>query len=192
VTQIGGVTIVNTAEQARAMTGIQPISAPLAVRGGAFDPLRALTQAEAMARKLMPDAMLIGLDVDQARPDGMALVRADSGASYRFRSLIRSKRPPGAARNEEIDIPCMVHVVAEAGRLVAGPVTDEECDDRKLARPRCTIAEVWARARAQGAPRTGDWVGRVSLLRDGWFIDIAGAGPPPTDDFTLSVPDDCP
>ena len=192
VTQMGGVTITNTAEQARAMTGLDKISAPLATRGGSFDPMRTLTQATALARRLMPDAVLVGLDIDHARPDGSALIRVDSGASYRFRSPSRSKRPADLPRNVEVDIPCMVHVWAQDGRLEASPVTSEDCDARPLRRPTCPIAALWTRARAEGAPRTGDWVARISYLPDGWFIDIPRAGKPPTGDFSLSLPDTCP
>jgi serine/threonine protein kinase len=192
VTEVGGVTIINTAEQARAMTGLEPISARPESSGGTFDPIRTLAQAESMARKLMPDAVLVGFDVDHARPDGRALLRADSGANYRFRSPARSKRPADVPRNVEVDIPCMVHVDVEGDKIVAGAVTDEECDNKRLRSPRCSIADLWQRARAEGAPKTGDWVARISYMHDGWFIDIAKAGKPPFDDFTLSVPDTCP
>ncbi len=188
---VGGVTIINTAELAREKTGLKTITARPESRGGAFDPMRTLTQAEGMARKLMPDAVLVGIDIDHARPDGTALLRDDDGATYRFRSPSHSKRPAGVPRNVEVDIPCMIHVEVVRDRIAASPVTDEECDDARLARPRCKIADLWRRAREQGAPRTGDWVARISYMRDGWFIDIAKAGTPPFEDFTASLPDDC-
>ncbi len=188
---IGGVTIINTAELAREKTGLQTITARPESRGGSFDPIRTLAQAEGMARKLMADAVLVGIDIDHARPDGTALLRADSGATYRFRSPSHSKRPAGVPRNVEVDIPCMIHVEVVRDRITASPVTDEECDAARLARPRCKIADLWRRAREQGAPKTGDWVARISYMRDGWFVDIAKAGTPPFEDFTASLPDDC-
>jgi hypothetical protein len=119
-------------------------------------------------------------------------MRPDSGANYRFRSPSRSRRPAGVPRNVEVDIPCMIHVDVEAGRMEASPVTDEECTSRRLPRPRCSLADLWRRARSEGAPTRGDWVARISLLPDGWFIDIPKAGTPPFEDFTLSLPDTCP
>ncbi len=188
---IGGVTIINTAELAREKTGLKTITARPESRGGTFDPMRTLAQAEGMARKLMADAVLVAIDVDHARPDGNALLGEDSGATYRFRSPSHSKRPAGVPRNVEVDIPCMIHVEVVRDRIAASPVTDEECDDARLARPRCKIADLWRRAREQGAPKSGDWVARISYMRDGWFIDIPKAGTPPHDDFTASLPDDC-
>jgi serine/threonine-protein kinase len=188
---IGGVTIINTAELAREKTGLKTITARPESRGGAFDPMRTLAQAEGMARKLMADAVLVAIDIDHARPDGTALLGDDSGATYRFRSPSHSKRPAGVPRNVEVDIPCMIHVEVVRDRIAASPVTDEECDDARLARPRCKIADLWRRAREQGAPKTGDWVARISYMRDGWFIDIPRAGTPPFEDFTASLPDDC-
>jgi hypothetical protein len=191
VTHIGGVTIINTAEKARAMTGLETITERPESSGGTFDPIRTLAQAEDLARKLMPDAVLVAIDVENARPDGRALLRADSGAYYRFRSPSRSARPRDVPRNVEVDIPCMVHVTVVRDRIDASPVTDEDCDAKRLARPRCRIADLWRRAREQGAPAAGDWVAKISYLPDGWFIDIPKAGKPPFDDFTLSLPDDC-
>jgi hypothetical protein len=188
---IGGVTIINTAELAREKTGLKTITARPESRGGTFDPMRTLAQAEGMARKLMADAVLVAIDIDHARPDGNALLGEDSGATYRFRSPSHSKRPAGVPRNVEVDIPCMIHVEVVRDRIAASPVTDEECDDARLARPRCKIADLWRRAREQGAPKTGDWVARISYMGDGWFIDIPKAGTPPSDDFTASLPDDC-
>jgi len=188
---IGGVTIIDTAELAREKTGLQTITARPESRAGAFDPIRTLAQAEGMARKLMADAVLVAIDIDHARPDGGALLGADSGATYRFRSPSRSKRPAGVPRNVEVDIPCMIHVEVVRDRIAASPVTDEECDAARLARPRCKIADLWRRAREQGAPKAGDWVARISYMRDGWFVDIPRAGTPPFEDFTASIPDDC-
>jgi hypothetical protein len=186
-----GVTIINTAELAQKMTGLKTITAVPESSGGSFDPIRTLAQAESMARKLMPDAVLVGIDIDHAKPDGTALLRADSGATYRFRSPSRSKRPADVPRNVEVDIPCMVHVEVVRGRIAASPVTDEECDAARLPRPRCRVADLWRRAREQGAPRAGDWVARISYMHDGWFVDIPKAGTPPLDDFDVSLTDDC-
>ena len=186
-----GVTIINTAELAQKMTGLKTITAVPASSGGSFDPIRTLAQAESMAHKLMPDAVLVGFDIDHARPDGSALLRADSGATYRFRSPSRSKRPADVPRNVEVDIPCMIHVEVVRGKIAASPVTDEECDDARLPHPRCRIADLWRRAREQGAPTTGDWVAKISYMHDGWFVDIPKAGKPPLDDFDVSLTDDC-
>ena len=190
-TTVGGVTIINTAEKARAMTGLKTIVARPESKGGSFDPMRTLVQAQGMARKLMPDAVLVGIDIDHARPDGSALLRSDSGATYRFRSPARSKRPADVPRNVEVDIPCMIHVTVERDQIAASPVTHEECDARRLATPRCSVADLWRRARDEGAPKTNDWVARISYSHDGWFIDIPKAGKPPFDDFTLSLSDNC-
>jgi hypothetical protein len=190
-TTVGGVTIINTAEKARAMTGLKTIVDKPESKGGSFDPMRTLVQAQAMARKLMPDAVLVGIDIDHARPDGTALLRGDSGATYRFRSPSRSKRPAGVPRNVEVDIPCMIHVSVERDQIAASPVTDEECDARRLATPRCPIADLWRRARSEGAPTSDEWVARISYMHDGWFIDIPKAGKPPFEDFTVSLPDSC-
>jgi hypothetical protein len=192
VTQMGGLTIINTADLAREKTGLDKIVEKKSMKD--FDPIAYAPGAETMARRLFPDAALTTISVEWMNAKGHAILTDDHDVTYFFRSRARSGRPPDVPRNVEIDIPCMVHVTVEADGVAASPVTDEECDAKILGLPRCrTGAAIWRKAFPAGPPKPGDWAAKVSLQGDGWFFSVPGLGDAddPTGDLDVTLPDDC-
>jgi hypothetical protein len=166
-----------------------PAPAPkLAFDARSFDALAFLPTAEAAARAIAPDAELITFDVDGVHPDGHADLTLDEDydATYDFRSPAASKRPADLPIGVEAEIPCLIHVVVSPADGVRGYVgDDDECAQPLRPRPRCSLAQVWKKAIAIGAPATGA-VMQIDYLWDGWFVQIG------SDTFTESLPDDCP
>ena len=189
---MGGVTIINTADLAREKTGLDKIVEKKSMKN--FDPIAYAGEAQAMARRLFPDAGLTMISVEWMNAKGQAILTDDHDVTYFFRSKTRSARPAGVPQNVEIDIPCMVHVTVEIDGVAASPVTDEECDAKLLGMPRCRSgAGLWKKAFPSGPPKPGDWAAKVSLLDDGWFFSVPNLGDAddPTGDFDVTLPDDC-
>jgi serine/threonine-protein kinase len=185
-----GVTIINTADLAREKTGLDKIVEKTKL-GDAFDPFAYTARAQALARRLFPDAGLTRIDIEYMTSNGRAILKGGHDVTYRFRSAARSVRPAGVPQNVEVDIPCMVHVWVSADGVAASPVTDEECDEKVLPAPRCGGAALWKKAFPKGTPKPGDWAARISLLPDGWFFSAPGLGEAPDDDLDVTLPDDC-
>jgi hypothetical protein len=147
-----------------------------------FDALAYLAKAQSLARQLAPDAALTQFDVDGVGADGRAdlTLSSDFDATYEFRSPAASRRPD-VPRGVEVEIPCMVYVVADRARVEAYVVTRDACREPLRPRPRCTLAQVWARALSGRAPAGS--VAQLDYLWDGWFVQF--------EDVSESVPDDC-
>jgi serine/threonine-protein kinase len=182
-----GVVVIETGAETARLSGVKPFSESAGVDTRRFDGVAFLGRAQSLARRLYPDAVLTHFEVDAVGPDGRANLRHGE-ATYRFRSPSRSRRPADVPRGVEVDIPCMIHVDVEGNRVSVRPVTDEKCTDKKRPRPRCSLGQVWNKARALGAP-AGNWVANIDYLWDGWFFDIPGGKG--DSDFTESIKDDC-
>jgi predicted Ser/Thr protein kinase len=159
------------------------------VRAANFDPkqldaIAYIAKAQALARELFPDAVLISMDIAGVYPDGHAdlALSSDFEASYRFRSPAESKRPDGLPKNVEAEIYCMVNVDAMKGGVMVYTSIHDRCTQRAL-EPRCSMAQVWKKAIERGAPQD-DVVAEIELDGDGWNIEVG-------DDFDETVPDDC-
>jgi len=149
-----------------------------------FDPLGYVPKARALAQEIFSDAVLVGIDVSGVYPDGHAdlSLSSDFEASYRFRSPAESKRPAGLPKNVEAEIYCIVNVDAQRGGLMVYTSYHDRCGQAAL-RPRCSVAQAWAKAIALGAPKD-DVVAEITFDKDGWNIEVG-------DDFDETVPDDC-
>lgn len=189
VTDFGGVTIVSTSKLAEQMTGIDPVFVPLKLTD--FDAVAFVPRARKLAQRLMPDAKLTYMEIDQLRWDGVALLRKESGATYRFRSQARSRRPPGVMANEEVDIPCMVYVEVTRAGMTAGPVTDEECKQRFLPDPTCHGAHLWRRAFPKGPPPGAKDYAAEADYDGTWWLSIDGLTVDGEDDFSTDFSDNC-
>ncbi|MBP6629448.1 MAG: serine/threonine protein kinase [Kofleriaceae bacterium] len=149
-----------------------------------FDAVTYLPRARDLARRLLADAELTAFEVQAVGKGGLAnlTLTRDLQASYWFRSKAASPRPAGVPKGVDVDIACMVYVDVSAKEITAYVTTREECDDRFLRRPRCSLATVWDRALAKGAP--ADHVAEIDLLGDGWYVQFG-------DDWSETIPDDC-
>jgi serine/threonine protein kinase len=111
-----------------------------------FDVAGYLATARALAREVMPDAVLVGLRADSVPSDGVMNFRQGAlpRVIYSFRSPARST---GSGTRE-----CLVDVrVGVAGATVA-PRVDASCAAKAIEPLRCTLRELWARAIEEGAP----------------------------------------
>jgi serine/threonine-protein kinase len=178
ITRRGGVTIINT--------GGKEHDAGRPADPRRFDALGFLPRAQALARQLMSDAVLVDFDVDGVYPDGHAdlTLLSEYDASYRFRSPSRSRRDPRLPTNIEQEIRCLVDVTVTARSITYRTViSGSSCREPFRPRWRCSLAQVMRRAQAEpGSPR-GNVVAKVSWLQDGWFVDFG--------ETSLSVPDRC-
>jgi hypothetical protein len=178
---IGSQTPAKPAHEARAPADYDPKH---------FDPVAYLPKARALAKKLMPDAELIELELYPVHSDGTVDLTARTfEGDFRFRSKAASAPPPGTAPNEDVDIPCLVFV--EPGpREVIATIHDsmKNCKERLIRAPHCSMASVWKQALGLGVP--SNFVAKIGWLFDEkWFFDtdLAGDGK----GTTTSLSDQC-
>lgn len=131
-----------------------------------LDPLALLPFAEQRARLQIADAALVGISCFPVREDGSAdLSLVDSGSCvYTFRSPQATRSRPDVPIGIRTEARCMVDYSVRQ-RLEASAKTTararEDCRrSQLLAPPACGFADVWARARAAGAP-----AGAVATVR---------------------------
>jgi serine/threonine protein kinase len=143
-----------------------------------FDPIAYVGQAEAIARKLLPDARLTEFEFDPVWSDGhVDLTKQGRDREFTFRSPSASARPTDVPRNVAYDRACMINVDVEPSGVTAEVRTSDTCDAPFVRRPRCHFAAVWQQATAAGTPH--DMVARIAWLKDEqWFFDteLGGAG----------------
>lgn len=166
-----------------------------------FDPIQGLGVATRMARSLIDDATLSGFVFASVGLDGHVSITLACGDSnqcvYVFRSPSRSKLPDGAPRNASIERKCKVIVSVEPTRMTAQEINTTECASPIGPPPRCTFAQIWARAREQQglAPidsiQVPDLAARVGWIATrGWnFVadpKRLGGGKP-----SIDLDDDC-
>ncbi len=150
-----------------------------------FDPIAYLPKATALARKLLPDARLIGLHVSRTRSDGRGEITDKQDAGFEFRSPSASKLPPGTAPNDPVERGCKVYVYLGASEVVARIIEDDDCNEKLIGPPKCGLASVWKQAIAEGAP--ANYIARISWLSDeNWFMNMGSDG------FSGTIPDRCP
>jgi hypothetical protein len=182
----------------------------------AFDTIAYIPHATELARAKLPDAELTGFHAYYVAPDGKAnLTLGTSGNIYQFRSPSASRLPPGTPRGVSKRLPCKAGVNVSQGHISheAWVHEDDEsgCKEPIVAPPKCTLVEVWQRAKKQGAPDDAvAWLMyRSTRVDEAWmargtgnelafdpdkptagawrFTVDGGAGK----SFYLDVPDDC-
>ncbi|MFN0247580.1 MAG: serine/threonine protein kinase [Kofleriaceae bacterium] len=157
-----------------------------------FDAMAFAPKALALARQLYPDAGFTRLDTYSVFPNGLTdLTIGDDETTYWFRSPSNSARPAGIPKNQEVEIFCYVEVEVSAKQVEAWVreiSIDANCKAPIRPLPKCSLAGVWAKAKAQGAE--ADTIAKIGFLTDGeWFFDNDG------DDYeglTESFADKCP
>ena len=154
-----------------------------------FDPVRYLPRALALARHMYPDAKLTRFDFEPVFSDGRVdLTMPGDDRSFWYRSEAASKRPAGVPPNVPVERPCMIYVELHARHVVVRIVDNDECDDKLVRDPKCSLASVWKQALAMGVPP--QHVAKIGWLFDEkWFfdsdLDNSGRGE------TTSLPDKC-
>jgi hypothetical protein len=150
-----------------------------------FDAIAYLPKAQKLAREIMSDAFLVEFDVEAVHPSGLADLKFGS-ATFEFRSPSRSARPSDVPEGVAVDIECMVYVEVTHKEIEVFPTTREECNRKKRPTPRCSLGEVWDKAKASGARSSGNVVAKIDYLWDGWTLGIGDS------EFYESFRDDCP
>jgi hypothetical protein len=164
-----------------------------------IDVQKFLPKATELAQKQYPDAILVAIDAIGVTPGGVVDVSKPSNhVLYRFRSPKHSVPPPDHPSNVAFESECIVYVMARAGSLNSF-VTRWQCDLPLLGPPKCSFADVWAKAQKKGAPGgnvvgtlgyNGDGVGDGAPTKNGtdkkrrWYVIV-----PPN--FSAVFPDDC-
>lgn len=141
-----------------------------------FDPVAYLPKATALAQRLLPDAKLTTFEFDPVYPDGHVDLTFDGrDRQYEFRSPARSGLPAGHPKNVPLERACRVMVEVTPREVTARVVTSDSCNAVLVKLPRCSFAQVWAKARAKGIP--DDLVARIGWLFDSaWFFDTSLGG----------------
>jgi hypothetical protein len=165
-------TAANAANAAKAPSTKTKITKPADYNAKRFDPVAYLPKAQALAQQLIADAKLTNFEFDPVFPDGHVDLTMDGrDREYNFRSASQSVRPASVPRNVPVERACMVHVEVGAREITATVRTTEDCDDKLVRAPKCSLASVWKQAIAAGTPQ--DYVARIGWLFDEkWFFDI--------------------
>ncbi len=156
-----------------------PSKTPSPEAGELFDVSVGYGQALAMARRTFPDAELLRIEAQYVDEQGRAHFKYNGEVRYRFRSPSRAAAPP-PPNSEPLGAPqtrrrpfCRLSVYAykdHALRVSNGNDGDTDCGGESIPPPRCTVAAVWARARAQGAP--GGAIAEIDLDGRGWRLAV--------------------
>jgi hypothetical protein len=158
-----------------------------------FDPIQGLGVATRMARSLIDDATLAGFVFAPVAPDGHVGITpacVNSGLClYVFRSPSRSKLPDGAPRNGNVERKCKVVVSVELTRMTAQEINTAECASPIGPPPRCTFAQIWARAREHQA--TEDLAARIAWIATRGWNFAADPQRPESGKPSIDLDDDC-
>jgi hypothetical protein len=177
VRHLGGVTLIETGNRHKD----QQIHRAPDFNPKQFDAVSYLPKARALAKQIYADAYLAEFDVEGVAPGGKTnLQLANLEATYNFLSPANSKRTLPIGIDE--DRPCWVYVEVDKAGVTARIVERDECKGPRRPNPKCTLGEVWERAKSRGAPSSGA-VADIDYLHDGWFFSI--------NDFSISILDDC-
>ena len=153
------------------------------------EPVAYVSTALALARRLAGDAQLLALRCRGVAAPGLAFADGHGGCTYRFwsASSARAPHPPHEPPRCEVEV-----AVSGAGAVTGArrPARSGfDCEDLHPVRaPRCTLRQVWQKARARGAT----WASAVddaALEYDGtgWIFSGTKAGTY----VTYRLADDC-
>jgi hypothetical protein len=144
-----------------------------------FDVSGFIPTAKKLATHVFDDAVFFRLDADGVLEDGTANLTLQDGMSitYRFMSPSRAKRPKNLPLGVEHKPTCLVYVSVDPRHSYLHAVDEWKCDDPPLPPPRCSMKDVWKKARTKGAPG-----GAVAEI--GYWADRKGKGR-----FSFDIPD---
>ncbi|HET7505728.1 MAG TPA: hypothetical protein VFK02_32130 [Kofleriaceae bacterium] len=152
--------------------------------GRTFDPLGYLATARALARRLDEDAELAGLAFQPVTSAGHLVFDSGGGHVYTYELVAsaRADQQPDASGHRKYIV--SVELVAD-GTATVRRESAEHCPRAARPRPRCALAQVWARALATGVDRAEH--GRMEWAGKDWRFAGVKAG----NHVTLDIPDDC-
>jgi serine/threonine protein kinase len=154
-----------------------------------FDVSKYSSTALETVRAEWDDAVLVRIDANGVRPDGMAdLTLSDTfSVIYRFVSKSRKARPKDLPKGVPYEPECMYYVWVDKNGIRPYPLPGFPCDDAEIAMPKCTLEQVWKQAAKRGAPTDNSvaeisyraWQGKVS-----WYFTVG-------DSYSGRVADTC-
>jgi serine/threonine-protein kinase len=150
------------------------------------DVAKALPWALAEAKRLVPDAVLFRIDAQGVSADGHADLSRDSDLSLDFRFISPSHSKDSSSKEKK----CMFRIELTKDGAWSAPLGGFACKEKLLGPPKCSVIQIWKKARAMNAPGAG--VGelgyRATPSGDAmWYVDIEGGG----DKFSKMFRDDC-
>lgn len=179
-----------------------------AAAGGwkSFDVIAYLPFAKEQVATKLAGAGITALYVPYVRADGRAdFSLGDHSAYVQWRSPAASRPPEGTPLGVDVRVRCKLHVNISPTTTYEPSLSEDsisQCRDAILREPRCTPAEIWARAIAEGAPKEAvadlryhaDWDQRDrgdpdTPRRGVWSLHIDD--PVGDKDFSEDYPDDC-
>ncbi len=136
-----------------------------------FDHKRFLPYALKLARAELADAVLVRVELTGVGPDGsidISDASVNEGAQFAFQSTTGNSEG------------CMVHIDVYPRKVETYMASSVGCGRKPLGRPRCELAEVFAKAQVIG---TAAKRATLTAHHNGWVFSAT--------DLTWSLPDDC-
>jgi hypothetical protein len=161
-------------------SGAKQLTVPITIDPAHFDAVAYVSAARAVARKLLDDAELFAITASAVSADGRASF-AD-GTINTFSFISPSRRRPDV----QVAALCQVSVKVTPTQLVANAPPTTYCSFASVPPPTCRFADIWARAKAKGAP-TGT-VALLAYVDRGWTFTIHAVGFRP---FSARFDDHC-
>ena len=118
-----------------------------------FDITASLATAQRIARVQFEDAQLIEIEADNVAADGTAdlTMGRTSIVMYRFRSKARSDKTNGGVDDVGRRF-CLYDVYVGKARYYHQPKDAHDCTAALIGPPRCSVTQVWEKARKRGVP----------------------------------------
>jgi len=178
---------------APAKTKVQEAVEPARKSGfdpAAFDVTRYQRTAQKLARRTYSDAVLVRIDAEGVRPNGIADLTLDDSFTvlYRFVSPSRNKRPDDLPMGVEHKPNCKFYVLVQSSGVNPYPLNGWTCEEPLIGIPKCSVKQVWKKAEALGAP-SGNAVAEIGYWADSsgkgrWHFSVKGH-------YSGWIPDDC-
>ncbi len=181
-----------TAQPTITSGAVKATSTELNFNAKSFDVTAFQSEAETIAHRHLPDAVMVAVDLMGVDSKGIINfeVQSSSQALYRFRSPARSKPPADFPKNAAFESNCMVYVMVQKTGVNSFVLDKWACDMPLTGKPACSAKQIWQKAAKQGAP-IDNVIGNIGFngqmaqnnkLR--WYVSI-----PPN--FSAVIPDDC-
>jgi serine/threonine protein kinase len=153
----------------------------------------AIASAIAEARRTVPDAALVRIDVDNVFADGHADLTLTSGSyDLRFYSPAHAKRDPSIPKGVPQKLSCAFRVTGETDGVAMGEDITGTCREMPVPKPKCSVTQVWKKVLATrkdlaGAVASITYMSNIATHKIVWMIEVKDPDVPYSEQF----PDDC-
>jgi predicted Ser/Thr protein kinase len=153
-----------------------------------FDPMAFLADGERLARDKISDAELIVGEFYAVASDGtLDLGAQPQTPTWLFWSpSVASRRPKTLAANVPFNDVCIVALIVSASSIET--IREKAlCDYKRVARPRCSLRQLWDRAKKKGAKSS--YMAHITWTESRWFFRFDNV--PDNDQLSLIFDDNC-